>query len=217
MLEPRCHPRKQCTLEPRADNKREKCYPHQAGKAYLQEKQCTVCDIGVAAEGIDLSIPSGGRRQVCCLRKCSAPVKSAQSLGAIAPGEKERNFGRCCHSPFHRERAPLPPPPPPPSSPHTGRVCAQVSTRGMHNGRAKRKRWMRFSIEHLVQGFRITPASYDKAQASEEICKRAAHPGSKINRKKCRVGRACACVCLHVCMYGAGLRQSPPPNDRVLA
>ena len=43
-----------------------------------------------------------------------------------------------------------------------------------------------------------SPTSFEKAQASEVICKRAAHPGSKLNQKKCRVGRACACVCLHV-------------------
>ena len=48
--------------------------------------------------------------------------------------------------------------------------------------------------------FRMTPAPYEKAQASEEICQRAAHPGSKLNQKKCRGGRACACVCLHVCI-----------------
>ena len=35
--------------------------------------------------------------------------------------------------------------------------------------------------EHL--GFRITPAPYEKAQASDGICKRAAHPGSTLNQK----------------------------------
>ena len=40
-------------------------------------------------------------------------------------------------------------------------------------------------------GSRITPAPYEKAQASDVICKRAAHPGSELNQKKCRVGRAC--------------------------
>ena len=44
----------------------------------------------------------------------------------------------------------------------------------------------------LQDGSRITPAPYEKAQASEEICKRAAHPSSKLNQKKCRV--ACACL-----------------------
>ena len=33
---------------------------------------------------------------------------------------------------------------------------------------------------------------------SDEICKRAAHPGSKLNQKIVVVGRACACVCLQV-------------------
>ena len=54
-------------------------------------------------------------------------------------------------------------------------------------------------------GSRITPAPYEKAQASdEEICKRAAHPSSKLNQKNRNVVlhvRACACLCLHVCMY----------------
>ena len=37
----------------------------------------------------------------------------------------------------------------------------------------------------------------EKAQASdEEICKRAAHPSSKLNQKICRV--ACACMCVPV-------------------
>ena len=45
-----------------------------------------------------------------------------------------------------------------------------------------------------LRGSRITPAPYEKAQASdEEICKRAAHPSSKLNQKKCRV--ACAYLC----------------------
>ena len=43
-------------------------------------------------------------------------------------------------------------------------------------------------------GSRITPAPYEKAQASDLICKRAAHPGSELNQKKCRVRRACVCV-----------------------
>ena len=32
----------------------------------------------------------------------------------------------------------------------------------------------------VARGSKITPAPYEKAQASEEICKRAAHPGSKL-------------------------------------
>ena len=48
---------------------------------------------------------------------------------------------------------------------------------------------------------RITPAPYEKAQASEEICKRAAHPSSKLNQKKCRGACACLCVSMPACMY----------------
>ena len=51
-------------------------------------------------------------------------------------------------------------------------------------------------------GSRITPAPYEKAQASdEEICKRAAHPSSKLNQKKCRVACACLCESMLACMY----------------
>ena len=48
-------------------------------------------------------------------------------------------------------------------------------------------------------GSRITPAPYEKAQASEEICKRAAHPGSKLNQKKSVV--LDVPVRVHACMY----------------
>ena len=60
------------------------------------------------------------------------------------------------------------------------------------------------NLSGVTRGSRITPAPYEKAQASEEICKRAAHPGSKLNQKNCRGGRACACVCLHA-TYVCGL------------
>ena len=48
--------------------------------------------------------------------------------------------------------------------------------------------------------FRITPAPYEKAQVSEEICKRAAHPGSKLNQKKVSCW-TCLCVCMPACIY----------------
>ena len=53
----------------------------------------------------------------------------------------------------------------------------------------------------VARGSRITPAPYEKAQASEEICKRAAHPSSKLNQKKCRVACACLRVRAYACMY----------------
>ena len=53
-----------------------------------------------------------------------------------------------------------------------------------------------------LAGSRITPAPYEKAQASDGICKRAAHSGSELNQKNVVVGRACACVCVHVWMHG---------------
>ena len=63
---------------------------------------------------------------------------------------------------------------------------------------------MLYMIHHSVskQCLRITPAPYEKAQASDGICKRAAHPGTKLNQKNVVVGRACACACLHVWMHG---------------
>ena len=82
------------------------------------------------------------------------------------------------------------------------------------------------SIYRLVTYRKITAslessrrsAPHEKAQASDEIYKRAAHPGSKLNQKKCRVGRACSRVCVrtHACMYvymyvGAAL----PPHVRM--
>ena len=46
----------------------------------------------------------------------------------------------------------------------------------------------------LCQGWQsgssLTPAPYEKAQASDVICKRAARPSSGLNKKGCRVGRA---------------------------
>ena len=64
-----------------------------------------------------------------------------------------------------------------------------------------RRKHLRYMQTVRACGSRMTPAPYDQAQASEEICKRAAHPGSKSNRKICSVGRACACVCLHICVH----------------
>ena len=46
--------------------------------------------------------------------------------------------------------------------------------------------------------FRITPAPYKKAQASEVICKRAAHPGSKLNQKNVVLNVP---VRVYACMY----------------
>ena len=37
------------------------------------------------------------------------------------------------------------------------------------------------------------------ASMFDVICKRAAHPGSRLNKNRCRVGPAYACVC--ACMY----------------
>ena len=52
------------------------------------------------------------------------------------------------------------------------------------------------------RGFRITPAPYEKAQASEVICKRAAHPGSKLNQKKFVLDVPVRVyACMYVCMY----------------
>ena len=54
-------------------------------------------------------------------------------------------------------------------------------------------------------GSRITPAPYEKAQASEEICKRVAHPGSKLNQKKSVALdvplRVHACMYVCICAY----------------
>ena len=56
------------------------------------------------------------------------------------------------------------------------------------------------SCQRAACGSRTTPAPYEKAQAFDVICKRAAHTGSESNQKKCRVGRACAYAGMHVCM-----------------
>ena len=51
--------------------------------------------------------------------------------------------------------------------------------------------------------FSLTPAPYEKAQASDVICKRAAHPNSGLNQKDCRVCWTCVYmhVCMHACMH----------------
>ena len=60
-------------------------------------------------------------------------------------------------------------------------------------------------LVRVACGSRITPAPYEKAQASEEICKRAAHPGSKLNQKKSVVldvpVRVHACMYVCICAY----------------
>ena len=59
------------------------------------------------------------------------------------------------------------------------------------------------TLFEVAQGSSLIPAPYDKAQASYVICKRAAHPGSGLNQKECRVGRAysaCVYACMYVCM-----------------
>ena len=62
--------------------------------------------------------------------------------------------------------------------------------------------WRKRDFHYVAWRSRITPAPYEKAQASdEEICKRAAHPSSKLNQKKCRVACACLCESMLACMY----------------
>ena len=55
----------------------------------------------------------------------------------------------------------------------------------------------------LARCLSLTPAPYEKAQASYVICKRAAHPDSGLNQKECRVGRACVHACMYVCMHAS--------------
>ena len=64
-----------------------------------------------------------------------------------------------------------------------------------------------------IDCFRITPAPYEKAQASEEIRKSAAHPGSKLNQKKCCVGRACVYSMLVRMYVGAALPPLGPNKE----
>ena len=80
-----------------------------------------------------------------------------------------------------------------------------------HHMPRKASNYVWSSLNHLLThvilvrvacGSRITPEPYEKAQASDEICKRAAHLGSKLNQKNVVVGRVCACACVHVWMHG---------------
>ena len=65
-------------------------------------------------------------------------------------------------------------------------ICREETNRSIHGG----------------GGSRITPAPYEKAQASEEICKRAAHPGSKLNQENVvLVVVLDVPVRVHACMY----------------
>ena len=90
--------------------------------------------------------------------------------------------------------------------PATPTKAAPSHTKAFNCGRPLNHLLMHVILVRVACGSRITPAPYEKAQASEEICKRAAHPSSKLNQKKCRVACACLCVSMPACMCGMWLQ-----------
>ena len=88
---------------------------------------------------------------------------------------------------------------------HRGLVYNEESGRTIQVGKPTYTRLIRSGYQvpaalcATLLCFSLTPAPYEKAQASDVICKRAAHSGSGLDEKECRVLRAYKCV--YACMY----------------